>query len=115
MAVVNRKSSRARPDFTPFKSRGLYLRFDCVAGGAKVVGHPSGELFSKKCRFNIDIAGLKDGFLDFHTNADSAIVGTDKNNPPPGAGEKDGPDWGVEVWVAMPYATTFDDVEIERV
>ena len=48
-----------RPDFTPSKSTGLYLRFDCVAGRAKIVGHASGELFSRKCRFNIDIANLR--------------------------------------------------------
>jgi hypothetical protein len=122
MAVVSpnsrgngRKSARVRPDFTPFKSRGLYLRFDCVAARAKIVGHASGELYSRKCKFNIDIDKAELGWLDFQTNADSAIVGTDKNNPPPGAGEKDGPDWGVEVRVAMPYATTFDGVEIKEV
>ena len=122
MPVVNpssrgssRKSSRARPDFTPSKSTGLRLRFDCVAGRVKIVGHASGELFSRKCRFNIDIAKLEAGWLDFQANAESAIVGTDRNNPPPGAGEKDGPKWGVEVRVAMPYATTFDDVEIKEV
>jgi hypothetical protein len=43
----------------PSRSTGLYLRFDCVAGRAKVVGHASGELVSRKCRFNIDIADLK--------------------------------------------------------
>jgi hypothetical protein len=110
-----RKSSRARPDFTPFKSRGLYLRFDCVAGRAKIVGHASGELYSRKCKFNIDIDKAELGWLDFQANAESAIVGTDKNNLPPGAGEKDGPDWGVEVRVAMPYATIFDGVEIKEV
>jgi hypothetical protein len=122
MAVVNpssrgnsRKSSRARPDFTPSKSTGLYLRLDCVAGRAKIVGHASGELFSRKCKFNIDISKLEAGWLDFQANAESAIVGTDRENPPPGAGAKDGPKWGVEVPVAMPYATTFDDVEIEEV
>ena len=109
------KSSRTRPDFTPSKSTGLYLRFDCVAGRAKIVGHASGELFSRKCRFNIDIAKLKDGWLDFQANAESAIVGTDRNKPPPGAGMKDGPKWGVQVRVAMPYPTTFDDVEIDEV
>ena len=91
------------------------MRFDCVAGRAKIVGHASGELFSRKCRFNIDIAKLKAGWLDFQANAESAIVGTDRDNPPPGAGAKDGPKWGVEVRVAMPYATTFDDVEIKKV
>src|SRR5262245_3244654 len=115
MPVVNRKSSRARPDFTPSKSAGLYLRLDCVAGRVKIVGHASGELFSRKCRLNIDIAKAEAGFLDFQANAESAIVGTDRNNPPPGAGTKDGPKWGVEVRVAMPYRTTFDDVEIEEV
>ena len=122
MSVVNpssrgdrRKSSRARPDFTPSKSTGLYLRFDCVAGRAKIVGHASGELYSRQCRFNIDIAKLEAGWLDFQANAESAIVGTDRGNPPPGAGTKDGPKWGVEVRVAMPCATTFDDVEIEEV
>jgi hypothetical protein len=110
-----RKSARARPDFTPSKSTGVYLRFDCVAGRAKIVNHPSGELFARKCRFNIDIAELKAGYLDFQTNTESAIVATDRNNPPPGADEKDGLKWGVEVRVAMPYSTTFDDVEIEEV
>ena len=85
MAVVNRKSSRPRPDFTPPRSTGLYLRFDCVAGRAKIVGHASGELFSRKCKFNIDIGKAETGWLDFGTNGESAIVGTDKNNPPPGA------------------------------
>ena len=111
----SRKSSRTRPDFTPSKSTRLYLRFDCVAGRAKIVGHAIDELYSRKCRFNIDIANLEAGWLDFQANAESAIVGTDRNNPPPGAGTKDGPKWGVEVPVAMPYATTFDDVKIEEV
>jgi hypothetical protein len=119
MAVINPnprgKPSRARPDFTPSKTTGLRLRFDCVAGRAKIVGHPSGELFSRKCLFNIDIAKLVAGWLDFQANAESAVVGTDRINPPPGAGEKDGPSWGVEVRVAMPYVTTFDDVEIKEV
>ena len=122
MAVVpsnsrgnGRKSSRARPDFTPSKSTGMYLKFDCVAGRAKIAGHASGELLSRKCKFNIDIAKLEAGWLDFQANAESKIVGTDKKNPPPGAGTKDGPRWGVEVPVAMPYPTTFDDVEVEAV
>jgi hypothetical protein len=122
MAVVNpssrgnrRKSSRVRPDFTPSKSTGVYLRFDCRAGRAKIVGHASGELFSRKCRFNIDFAKLEAGWVDHQANAESAIVGTDRNNPPPGAGAKDGPKWGIEVPIAMPYATTFDDVDIEEV
>ena len=85
---------RARPDFTPSKSTGLYLRFDCVAGRAKIVGHASGELFSRKCRFNIDIAKLEAGWLDFQANAESAIVGTDRNNPPPGAGAQRRPEVG---------------------
>jgi hypothetical protein len=106
---------RSRPDFTPSRSTGLYLRFDCVAGRAKIVGHASGELFSRKCRFNIDINRLEAGYLDFQANAESAIVGTDKNNPPLGAGGKDVLKWGAEVRVAMPYATTFDDVEIDEV
>ena len=110
-----RKSARARPDFTPSKSRGVYLRFDCVAGRVKIVGHASGALYSRKCKFNIDIAKLETGWLDFQANAESAIVGTDRNSPPPGAGAKDGPKWGVEVRVAMPYATIFDNVEIEKV
>src|SRR5204863_6265084 len=96
-----RKAVRVRPDFTPSRSTGLYLRFDCVAGRAKIVGHASGELFSRKCRFNIDVAKLEAGWLDFQANAESAIVGTDRNNPPPGAGEKDGPQEGVEGRVAM--------------
>jgi hypothetical protein len=122
MTVVNpssrgnrRKSSRARPDFAPSKSTGLYLRFDCVAGRAKIAGHPSGELFSRKCRFNIDIAKVEAGYIDFQANAESSIVGTDRDNPPPGAGERDGPKWGVEVPIAMPYSTVFDDVEIKEV
>jgi hypothetical protein len=93
----------------------LYLRFDCVAGRAKIVGHASGELYSRKCRFNIDIAKLEAGWLDFQVNAESWVVGTDRNNPPPGAGAKDGARWGVEVWIAMPYPTVFDDVEIDEV
>ena len=122
MSVVNpnsrgnsRKPSRPRPDFTPYKSTGLYLRFDCVAGRVKIVGHASGALYSRKCKFNIDIAKLETGWLDFQANAESAIVGTDKKNPPPGADTRDGPEWGAEVRVAMPYSTTFDDVEIEAV
>ena len=110
-----RKPPRARPDFTAPKSTGLYLRFDCVVGRAKIVGHASGELFSRKCRFNIDIAKLEAGWLDFQANAESKIVGTDRNNRPPGAEAKDGPAWGVEVPVAVPYAATFDDVEIDQV
>ena len=110
-----RKPPPARPDFTPSKSKGVFLRFDCVAGRAKIVGHASGALYSRRCKFNIDIAKLETGWLDFQANAESAIVGTDKSNPPPGAGTKDGPEWGAEVRVAMPYATTFDDVEIEQV
>jgi hypothetical protein len=106
---------RSRPDFTPSKSMRLRLRFDCVAGRAKVVGHASGDLYSRKCKFNIDIGKVEAGWLDFQSNVESAIVGTDRNNPPPGADEKDGPKWGVEVPVAIPYATTFDDVEIEKV
>ena len=108
---------RPRPDFTPSKTKGTFLRFDCVAGRAKIVGHSSGEeLFSRKCRFNIDIASLKAGWVDFQANGgESSIVGEDRDDPPAGAGERDGPKWGIEVPVAMPYATIFDDVEIKAV
>ena len=115
-AMAASRRRRARPDFTPSKTKGCILRLDCVAGRAKIVGHANAASCSRaRCRFNIDIANIKAGWLDFQANAESAIVGTDRNNPPPGAGAKDGPKWGVEVRVAMPYATTFDDVEIEKV
>jgi hypothetical protein len=104
---------RPRPDFTPSKSKGLYLRFDCIAGRAKIIGHANGEeLFSRRCKFNIDIASLKAGWVDFQAQGESSIVGDDRDDPPAGAGERDGPKWGVEVPIAMPYATVFDDVEI---
>ena len=91
LAAIAASSSRARPDFTPSKSKGMYLRFDCVAGRAKIVGHASGELFSRKCRFNIDIAKLEAGWLDFQANAESAIVGTDREQPAAGRRREDGP------------------------
>lgn len=107
---------RPRPDFTPSKTKGMYLRFDCVAGRAKIVGHPSGEeLFSRKCKFNIDLAKLEAGWIDFQSNDESAIVGKDRDDPPAGAGERDGAKWGIEVPISMPYATIFDDVEIKEV
>jgi hypothetical protein len=123
MTIVNpssrsnrRKSSRARPDFTPSKSTGLYLRFDCVAGRAKIVGHASGEeLFSRKCLFNCDIVNVRSGWLDFQANAESSIVSDDRADPPPGVGTQNGPKWGIEVAVCMPYPTVFDDVEIKEV
>ena len=94
----------------------MFLRFDCVAGRAKIVGHASGEeLFSRKCRFNIDsLASRRAGSISRRT-AESSIVGEDRDDPPAGAGERDGPKWGIEVPVAMPYATIFDDVEIKAV
>ena len=91
------------------------MRFDCVAGRAKIVGHATGELFSRKCRFNIDIANIKPGWLDFKANAESSIVGDGPGQPTAGCRRARRPKWGIEVPVAMPYATTFDDVEIKEV
>ena len=88
---------RPRPDFTPSKSKGLFFRIDCVAGRAKIIGHSAGDLFSRTAIFNIDLANLKAGWLDFNANAESAIVGEDRDDPPPGADDRDGPKWGVEV------------------
>ena len=106
---------RRRPDFTPSKSKSLFLRIDCRAGRARVVGHESGDLYSRKAVFNIDLENLKSGWLDFNANAESAIVGDDRENPPPGAGDRNGPKWGIEVPVAMPYETTFDGVDIKKI
>ena len=38
---------RPRPDFTPSKTKGLFLRFDCVAGRAKIVGHRTARSCSR--------------------------------------------------------------------
>ena len=106
---------RARPDFTPSKNKKLFLKLDCVAGRVKIVGHESGELFSRTAVFNADLENIKTGWLDFNANAESSIVGDDRDNPPPGAGERDGPKWGIELPVAMPYSTRFDDIDIKKV
>jgi hypothetical protein len=86
-----------------------------MAGRVKIVGHESGELFSRTAVFNADLENIKTGWLDFHANAESSIVGVDRDNPPPGAGERDGPEWGIELPVAMPYSTRFDDIDIKKV
>ena len=106
---------RSRPDFTPSKNKKLFLKLDCVAGRVKIVGHESGELFSRTAVFNADLENIKTGWLDFNANAESSIVGDDRDNPPPGAGERDGPKWGIELPVAMPYSTRFDDIDIKKV
>ena len=106
---------RSRPDFTPSKNKKLFLKLDCMAGRVKIVGHESGELFSRTAVFNADLENIKTGWLDFNANAESSIVGDDRDNPPPGAGERDGPRWGIELPVAMPYSTRFDDIDIKKV
>src|SRR5262249_10258859 len=103
------------PDFRPSKNKKKFLKFDCMAGRVKIVGHESGELLSRTAVINADLANIKTGYLDFNANAESSIVGDDRDNPPPGAGERDGPKWGFELLVAMPYPTRFDDIDIKKV
>ena len=65
--------------------------------------------------FNADLENIKTGWLDFKAKPKARSSVTDKDNPPPGAGERDGPEWGIELPVAMPYPTMFDDVDIKKV
>ena len=104
---------RPRPDFTP-SSRRVVPSLRLHRGPRK--DHRPRErrraVLPASCKFNIDIASLKAGWVDFQAQGESSIVGDDRDDPPAGAGERDGPKWGVEVPIAMPYATVFDDVEI---
>jgi len=114
-ATVQPKQTVA-PNFTPPPSSdGPFLRFDAELAKIKIVGATSdgSAHLESNMRLHLDLSNVQVGWLSFQ-NGGGEIVATDRDNPPPGAGQEGGPRWGAIVSIASPYPLATDDLKFER-
>lgn len=103
------------PNFVPPpSSEGPFIRIDAEAAKLKIVGARADgtDHFESTMRLHLDLAGIQTGWLSFQGGA-GELVGDDRDNPPPGAGQENGPRWGFVVTVASPYRFSTDDLQFD--
>jgi hypothetical protein len=112
--MIAAKSRHKKPDMAPVNRGGTFVRIDTKAGRLSVVGLPDdSKAFVKSIRLNVDLFGMRAGWIDFRQGG--KIVGEDREKPPEGAGSRDGPSWGLVVDIASPYPTTLDGHAIDGI